>query len=152
MKHGRTRWLGGTSGGIPLVAVRHADARANIDNRVSSGGRCLRGIEFECSGCFFRQRKQSREGELVVSDIGPSIEGYVRPLEALKRVTVFDLDETKCVPVLFSIGYRYLPSPDTPGVNRMEPVVMFHLFLITDKNRADLDCPMAVTIGATAID
>jgi hypothetical protein len=64
-------------------------------------------------------------------------------LEALKRVTIFDLDETKCVPVLFSLEYRYLPAPGKPAVNRMEPVVMFHFplkgFLITDQNRADLD-------------
>jgi hypothetical protein len=93
-------------GGTPLVAAWCAGARANIDNRVSSGDRCL-------------------------------------PLEALRRVTVFDLDETKCVPVLFSVGYRYLPAPGKPAVNRMEPVAMFHFplkgFLIADKNRADLD-------------
>ena len=44
-------------------------------------------------------------------DVGASIEAYLRPLEALRRVTVFDLDETKCVPVLFSVGYRCLPAP-----------------------------------------
>jgi hypothetical protein len=53
------------------------------------------------------------------------------------------LDETKCVPVLLSVGYRYLPALDKPTVNGMEPIAMFHFplkgFLITDKNRADLD-------------
>jgi hypothetical protein len=91
----------------------------------------------------FRAKETIAEGELTRSDIGPSIEAYLRPLEPLKRVIVFDLNETKCVPVLFSIGYRYLPAPDKPTVNRMEPAATFHFplksFLITDKNRADLD-------------
>lgn len=93
---------------------------------------------------FVLQDKETIEdGSLAVSDFGASIEAYLRPLEALKRVTIFDLDETKCVPVLFSVGYRYLPSSGKPAVSRMQPVVMFHFplkgFLITDKNRADLD-------------
>jgi Protein of unknown function (DUF2490) len=91
----------------------------------------------------FQDKETIANGILSVSDFGASIEAYLRPLEALQRVTVFDLDETKCVPVLFSVGYRYLPAPDKPAVNRMEPFVMFHFplkgFLITDKNRADLD-------------
>jgi hypothetical protein len=40
------------------------------------------------------------EGDLTRSDVGASIEAYLRPLEALRRITVFDLDETKCVPVM----------------------------------------------------
>lgn len=91
----------------------------------------------------FQDKETIANGGLAISDFGASIEAYLRPLEALKRVTIFDLDETKCVPVLFSIGYRYLPAPGKPAVNRMQPVVMFHFplkgFLFTDKNRADLD-------------
>src|SRR5271163_3918646 len=91
----------------------------------------------------FQDKETIADGRLAVSAFGASIEGYLRPLEALQRVTVFDLDETKCVPVLFSLGYRYLPAPGKPAVNRMQPFVMFHFplkgFLITDKNRADLD-------------
>jgi hypothetical protein len=37
----------------------------------------------------------------------------------------------------------YLPAPGKPAVNRMEPITMFHFplkgFLITERNRADLD-------------
>jgi hypothetical protein len=74
----------------------------------------------------FQAKERIAEGDLTRSDVGASVEAYLRPLEALRRVTVFDLDETKCVPVLFSIGYRYLPAPGKPAVNRMEPVTMFH--------------------------
>jgi hypothetical protein len=91
----------------------------------------------------FQANEIIADGALAVSDVGSSIEAYLRPLEALKPVTVFDLDETKCVPVLFSFGYRYLPAPGKPAVNRLEPIAMFHFplkgVLITDKNRADLD-------------
>ena len=39
---------------------------------------------------------------------------------------------------------RYLPSPNKPTVNRLEPVATFHFplmarILFTDRNRADLD-------------
>lgn len=91
----------------------------------------------------FQDKETIADGSLAVSDLGASFEAYLQPLKALARVTVFELDETKSVPVLFSIGYRYLPAPGKPAVNRMEPFVMFHFpllgFLMTDKNRADLD-------------
>lgn len=91
----------------------------------------------------FQTKETIASGDLTRSDIGASIEAHLRPFEALKRVTVFDLDDAKGVPVLFSIGYRYLPAPGKPAVNRMEPIVMFHFplkgFLISDQNRADLD-------------
>lgn len=91
----------------------------------------------------FQDKETIANGSLAISDIGASIEAYLNPLKALSRITVFELDETKSVPVLFSIGYRYLPAPGKPAVNRMQPVVMFHFplkgFLMTEKNRADLD-------------
>jgi len=62
----------------------------------------------------------------------------------LKNATVFDLDVAKSKPLVLSIGYRYLPSPNKPTVNRIEPVVTFHLslanrILLPDGNRFDLD-------------
>jgi hypothetical protein len=91
----------------------------------------------------FQAKETIADGSLAVSDVGASIEAYLQPLEALKRITVFDLDETKSAPVLFSIGYRYLPMSSKTAVNRMQPTAMFHFplkgFLITDQNRADLD-------------
>ena len=59
-------------------------------------------------------------------------------------MTVFDMDYMKPMPVVFEIGYRYLPSATGPSTNRPEPLVMFHTPMpgrirVTDRNRADLD-------------
>ncbi len=90
------------------------------------------------------QAKTTREGgDATMAEIGPSIEFYLKPLLRLKDITLFDLDDAKSRPLVFAIGYRYLPSPGSPPENRMEPTVTFHFpavrFLLTDKNRADLD-------------
>jgi hypothetical protein len=91
------------------------------------------------------QAKQTREGgDPTQAEIGPSIDFYLKPLHRLKRITVFDVDESKARPLVLSIGYRYLPTPGSPATNRLEPVVTFHFplkvgILLTDRNRADLD-------------
>ncbi len=90
------------------------------------------------------QAKSTREGgERTMAEIGPTVEFYLKPLARLKTVALFDLDDSKSRPLVFAIGYRYLPSPGAPPVNRMEPTLTFHFpavrFLLTDKNRADLD-------------
>lgn len=94
---------------------------------------------------FTFQAKETREGgDLTQAEIGPTITFFLKPLVRLKEVTAFDLNDAKSRPLEFSIGYRYLPSPDSPSVNRMEPVVTLHFplkagVLFTDRNRADLD-------------
>ena len=91
------------------------------------------------------QTKETREGgNPTQAEIGPGIAFYLKPLVRLKMVTAFDLNDAKSRPLVLSIGYRYLPSPNTPTVNRMEPVATLHFpikarFLLTDRNRADLD-------------
>lgn len=91
------------------------------------------------------QAKETREGgDPIQAEIGPSIEFDLKPLLRLKHVTLFDLDDLKSRPLVLSIGYRYLPSPNSPAKNRIEPVVTFHFpakagLLLTDRNRADLD-------------
>jgi hypothetical protein len=80
----------------------------------------------------------------VSAELGPSIEFYLKPLRILRDVTLFDLDETKPVPLTMSIGYRAVIYPGTPTTHRMEPVVQVHLpfwgrILATDENRADMD-------------
>jgi hypothetical protein len=91
------------------------------------------------------QAKETREGgDPTTAEIGPSIEFYMKPWIKLKDASAFDLDDAKATPILFSIGYRYLPYPDAPSENRLEPFVTFHLpikgkLLVSDKNRADLD-------------
>jgi hypothetical protein len=94
---------------------------------------------------FIFQAKDTREGgDPTQAELGPSLEFYLKPLLKLKDVTVFDLDDAKSRPLLLAVGYRVVPSPGKPTINRMEPVLTFHIpmtagFLITDRNRADLD-------------
>ena len=94
---------------------------------------------------FVFQVKDTREGgDPTQVEVGPSIEFYLKPLLKLKDVTVFDLDDAKARPLVLAVGYRYVPSPDKPTVNRLEPVLTFHVpmtarILITDRNRGDLD-------------
>jgi len=91
------------------------------------------------------EAKETREGgEPTQAELGPTISFYLKPLVKLKEVTAFDLNDAKSRPLELSIGYRYLPSPDAPSVDRMEPVATFHFplkvgVLFTDRNRADLD-------------
>jgi hypothetical protein len=91
------------------------------------------------------QLKETREGgEPTQAEVGPSLEFYLKPLVRLKDITLFDLDDSKSRPLVLTIGYRFLPSPDSPPTNRMEPVVTARFplkagFLLSDRNRADLD-------------
>ena len=92
------------------------------------------------------QAKETREGgDPTQAEIGPSLDFYLKPLIRLQDVTEFDLDDSKSRPLVFSVGYRYLPQANNaPATNRMEPVVTFHFpmkgrFLLSDRNRADLD-------------
>ena len=139
MNHVRTRWLpAALLLLVPRVGARAQTSTTEFLPEVDAYVQVSSNVRFA-----FQDKETIASGSLAVSDFGASIEAYLRPLEALQRVTVFDLDETKCVPVLFSVGYRYLPAPGKPPVNRMEPFVMFRFplkgFLMTDKNRADLD-------------
>jgi len=94
---------------------------------------------------FVFQAKDTREGgDPTQAEVGPSVEFYLKPLLRLKDVTVFDLDDAKSRPLVLAVGYRWVPSPGKPTINRMEPVLTFHIpmtarLLITDRNRADLD-------------
>jgi hypothetical protein len=91
------------------------------------------------------QAKETREaGDPTQAEVGPSVDFFLKPLLRLKDITVFDLDESKSRPLLFSVGYRYVPSPDKPAVQRMEVVAIPRLPLVakilaSDRNRADLD-------------
>jgi hypothetical protein len=93
---------------------------------------------------FGFQAKETREGGAPTqAEIGPSFDFYLKPLVKLEKITWFDLDDSKKRVLVLSIGYRYLPSPNSPPINRIEPVATFHLpakgFLLSDRNRADLN-------------
>ncbi len=91
------------------------------------------------------QAKDTREGGTPEqSELGPSLAFYLKPIFKLQDFTRLEVDRSKSRPLVLSVGYRYLASPDAASVNRMEPEALFHLplkgrILITDRNRADLD-------------
>lgn len=91
------------------------------------------------------QAKETRESsDPTTAEIGPSLDFYLKPWLKLKDTTAFDLDDSKARPLIFSIGYRYLPTPNEPPENRFEPIVTFNFpmkgkVLLSDRNRADLD-------------
>jgi len=91
------------------------------------------------------QAKETREGGApTTAEIGPSLDFHLMSMQPLSEITAFDLDKAKSHVLLFSVGYRYLPTPGEPPTNRMEPYVIVHLpapgrILLSDRNRADLD-------------
>jgi len=91
------------------------------------------------------QAKQTREGGTTTqAEIGPSLEFYLKPWRELKNATIFDLNESAKRPLVFAVGYRYLPSPNTPTENRLRLDLTPHYpmrgkIVLTDRNRADLD-------------
>ena len=93
----------------------------------------------------YLQAKDDRDaGATSQFSIGPSVQLYLKPLTRLKKVALFDLDETKKRVLVLEVGYRYLTGPGITSYNRMEPILTFNVpigagFLLNDRNRADLD-------------
>jgi Protein of unknown function (DUF2490) len=46
------------------------------------------------------------------AEVGPNIDFFLKPLIKLKRITVFQLDQSKERPLTLRLGYRYMPSTD----------------------------------------
>src|SRR6516162_11899223 len=94
---------------------------------------------------FNFQAKETREaGDPTQTEIGPGFDFFLKPLVRLRSVTAFDLDDSKARPLQFSVGFRYVPSPDKPHIERLELAVtprwpLFARILLSDRNRADLD-------------
>jgi hypothetical protein len=93
----------------------------------------------------YLQAKDDREGgDPEQFTFGPSVQIYHKPWLKLKRVTAFDLDDVKSRPFVFESGYRLVTAPGKSPTNRAIEAATAHLpmkgsFLITDRNRADLD-------------
>ncbi len=93
----------------------------------------------------YSEAKDDRDGgDSTQATIGPSVEMYSKPLLRLKRITAFDLDDSKQRALVFEAGYRYITAPNEPLDNRFLSAITFHFpmkagFLISDRNRADLD-------------
>jgi hypothetical protein len=91
------------------------------------------------------QVKGDREaGDPLQLQTGPSIQLHLKPLIKLKEVTAFDLDDSKSRFFVLEAGYLYITAPNTPTDNRMVVAATSNFplkagFLISDRNRADLD-------------
>ena len=93
----------------------------------------------------YLQAKDDRSGgDSSQFAFGPSLQFYMKPLLKLKRVMLFDLDDSKTRALVWQAGYRYITAPGTAPKNRMITAVTFNFpvkgdFLFRDRNRADLD-------------
>jgi hypothetical protein len=93
---------------------------------------------------WFQAKQTVEAGDPVQAEVGASLNAYLKPWVKLKGAVAFDMDQSKARPLIFSIGYRYLPSPDQASINRLEPLVTVNFplkgnVLFSDRNRADLD-------------
>jgi hypothetical protein len=93
---------------------------------------------------YFQAQGDRDEGVPIQATLGPSVQLYFKPLVKLKRVSEFDLDDSKQRPLVVEAGYRYITAPNEPTDNRFMPEATTNFpmkgsVLITDRNRADLD-------------
>ena len=93
---------------------------------------------------YFQAQGDRDEGVPIQATIGPSVQLYFKPLVKLKKVSEFDLDDSKQRPLVVEAGYRYITAPNEPTDNRFMPIATSNFptkgsVLITDRNRADLD-------------
>ena len=85
-----------------------------------------------------REDRQSTDAE-----VGPNIDFFMKPLAKLKRITVFQLDQSKERPLMLRLGYRYMPSTNGSTEHRgfLEATGRYPLVrgvLLSDRNRVDL--------------
>jgi hypothetical protein len=89
--------------------------------------------------------KDTREGgDSTQAAIGPGVDFYLKPLIKLKKITAFDLDDSKSRPLVLTGGYNFVSAPGSPSTNRVIVAATSHLpikadLLFSDTNRADLD-------------
>jgi len=92
------------------------------------------------------EAKGTREGRTPVqSEIGPSIDLYIKSLPKLIDLAKLESDNSESRLLILSVGYRYLAAAgNAPGTNRIEPVTTLQGaiqggFRVWDRNRFDLD-------------
>jgi hypothetical protein len=117
---------------LPSVAVRAQTSMTAFLPEIDSYFRITPNVRLA-----FDAKGYMEDGDLNRAQIGPSLQFNTRPLEKLKKITIHDMDDMKRMPIVFSIGYRYLPSSVQPPVHRLQPIVMFHIpfpgtFLLSD--------------------
>src|SRR5258708_5265125 len=138
MSRRRNRWLALTFSVLfSCVAARAQDVQflPEIDAHLKLNSMVR--VYFEC--------KDDRDGgDSTQATNGPSIQLYLKPILKLKRITAFDLDDSKTKALVLEAGYRYITAPNAPTDNRFLTAVTFnaHLkpgYLSTDTTRADMD-------------
>jgi hypothetical protein len=92
----------------------------------------------------FEAKGDREAGNQVQFQMGPSVQFYLKPLIRLKHVTAFDLNDAKSRFLVFDVGYLDVTAPNAATINRMVVAVTANYplkfdFLISDRNRADLD-------------
>lgn len=94
---------------------------------------------------FVFQAKETREADdPTQAEIGPTFEFLLKPLVRLRDVSIFNPDEGKSRLLQLFVGFRYVPSPDKPHVERLQLGFTSNFplgwkILMSDRNRADLD-------------
>jgi hypothetical protein len=124
---------------LPSAAVRAQTLMTDFLPEVNSYFRFGSNVRL-----IFDAKGYMEDGNLDQAQLGPSLQFNTPPLEKLKRITIFEMDDITPMPVVFMIGYRYLPSSVQPAIQRLQPIVMFHIpfsgtILRSDRNRGDLD-------------
>ncbi len=93
----------------------------------------------------YLQAKDDREGgDPTQFSFGPSVQIYLKPLIKLKKVTEFDLDDSKSRFLVLESGYRYITAPNAPPETRLIEACTSNFplgagFFLSDRNRFDLD-------------
>jgi hypothetical protein len=94
---------------------------------------------------FWFQAKQTREdGAKTQAEIGPSFNFFLKPGAKLRKLTVFDLDDSKKQGLVLSAGYRYLPAAGGPSENRIllmatTNVPLKAVLALFDRNRLEIN-------------
>ena len=93
---------------------------------------------------YFQAKDDREGGDPTQATIGPSVQFYLKPLLRLRKITAFDLDDSKARPMVLETGYRYITAPNADPENRFLTAATFRFptkgaLLVTDRNRADLD-------------
>ncbi len=96
------------------------------------------------SRLWFQAKDVREDGASTQAEIGPSLDFFVKPLVKLKSPTLFDPDQSKKRLLVLSVGYRYLPSPGNPSVNRLLLMATSNFplkggVLVSDRNRLEIN-------------
>jgi hypothetical protein len=105
---------------LPCLCTRAQTSTTGFFPEVDSHARLTSSVRL-----VLQAKGYMEEGHFMRAELGLSFQFDPRPREKLRKLSVFDMDDMKPMPVVFEIGYGYLPSAPEPSTNRLEPLVMF---------------------------